>query len=63
VHKGIITAVKKVEFVSDRMSFTILRGHINILSVYGPTGDTIDDVKEINKGCRNFVWRSSISSS
>jgi hypothetical protein len=27
VHKRIISAVKKVEFVSDRMSYIILRGH------------------------------------
>jgi hypothetical protein len=27
VHKGILSAVKTVEFVSDRMSYIILRGH------------------------------------
>jgi hypothetical protein len=27
VHKQIISAVKSVEFVSDRMSYIILRGH------------------------------------
>jgi hypothetical protein len=27
VHKRIISAVKRVEFVSDRMSYIILRGH------------------------------------
>jgi hypothetical protein len=26
VHKGIMSAVKKVEFVSDRISYIILRG-------------------------------------
>jgi hypothetical protein len=26
LHKGIILAVKRVEFVSDRMSYIILRG-------------------------------------
>jgi exonuclease III len=50
VHKRIISAVKKVEFVSDRMSYTriILRGrwcHIIILNVHAPTEDETDDVK------------------
>jgi hypothetical protein len=26
VHKGVISAVKRVEFISDRMSYTTLRG-------------------------------------
>jgi hypothetical protein len=36
VHKRILSAVKRVEFVSDRMSYIILRGcwfHINVLNV------------------------------
>jgi hypothetical protein len=36
VHKRIISAVKRVEFVSDRMSYIILRGpwcHIIVLNV------------------------------
>jgi hypothetical protein len=27
VHKRIVSAVKRVEFISDRMSYIILRGH------------------------------------
>jgi hypothetical protein len=48
VHKTIISAVKRVEFVSDRMSCIILRGrwfHI-VLNVHAPTEDKIDDVKD-----------------
>jgi hypothetical protein len=48
VHKRIISAVKRVEFVSDRMSYIILRGHwchIIILNVHAPTEHKIDDVK------------------
>jgi hypothetical protein len=48
VHKRIISAVKKVEFVSDRMSYIILRGrwcNIIVLNVHGPTEDKIDDTK------------------
>jgi hypothetical protein len=42
VHKRIISAVKRVEFVSDRMSYIILRGrwcHIIVLNVHAPTED------------------------
>jgi hypothetical protein len=49
VHKRIIPAVKRVEFVSDRMSYTILRGrwcHIIDLNVHAPTEDKTDDVKD-----------------
>jgi hypothetical protein len=42
VHKIIISAVKRVEFVSDRMSYIMLRGrwcHIIVLNVHAPTED------------------------
>jgi hypothetical protein len=40
VHKRIISAVKRVEFVSERMSYVILRGHwfhIIVLNVHAST--------------------------
>jgi hypothetical protein len=49
VHKTIISAVKRVEFVSDRVSYIILRGrwcHIIVLNVHVPTEDKTDDVKD-----------------
>jgi hypothetical protein len=49
VHKRIISAVKKVEFVSDRMSYIILRGrwcNIIVLNVHAPTEDKIDYIKD-----------------
>jgi hypothetical protein len=49
VHKRIISAVKRVEFVSGRMSYIILRGrwcHIIVLNVHVPTEDKTDDVKD-----------------
>jgi exonuclease III len=49
VHKRIISAVKRVEFVSDRMSYIILRGrwfHIIVLNVHAPTENKTDDVKD-----------------
>jgi hypothetical protein len=49
VHKRIISAVKRVEFVSDRMSYIMLRGrwcHIIVLNVHAPTEDKTDGVKD-----------------
>jgi hypothetical protein len=49
VHKRIISAVKWVDFVSDRLSYIILRGrwgHIIVLNVNAPTEDRSDDVKD-----------------
>jgi hypothetical protein len=49
VHKRIISAVERVEFVSDRMSYIILRGRwcdIIILNVHAPTEDKTDNVKD-----------------
>jgi hypothetical protein len=49
VHKGIVSAVKRVEFVSDRMSYIILRDRwcdIIVRNVHAPTEDKIDDMKD-----------------
>jgi exonuclease III len=49
VHKRITSAVKRVEFISDRMSYIILRGcwcHIIVLKVHVPTEEKTDDVKD-----------------
>jgi hypothetical protein len=49
VHRRIISAVKRVEFVNDRMSYIILRGqwcHVIVLNVHAPTEDKTDDVKD-----------------
>jgi hypothetical protein len=49
VHKRIISAVKRVEFVGDRRSYIILRGrwcHIIVLNDHYPTDNKIDDVKD-----------------
>jgi exonuclease III len=57
VHERIISAVKRVEFVWDRMSYIIQRGrwfYIIILNVHAPTEDKIDDVKESFKEFENI---------
>jgi hypothetical protein len=49
VHKIIISAVKRVESVSDRMPYIILCGHwshIVVLNVHSPTQDKINYVKD-----------------
>jgi hypothetical protein len=48
VHNRIISAVIRVEFVSDRMSYVILKGRwydIIVLNVHAPTEDK-DDIKD-----------------
>jgi hypothetical protein len=49
VHKRIISAVRRVEFVSDRMSYTILRGrwcNIIVVNVHTPCEDMSNDIKD-----------------
>jgi hypothetical protein len=49
VHKRIISAVKRVEFVSDTISYIILKGrwcYIIVLNVHATMEDKIDDIKE-----------------
>jgi hypothetical protein len=49
VHKRIISAVRRVEFVSYRMSYIILRGrwcNIIVVNVHAPCEDTSDDIKD-----------------
>jgi hypothetical protein len=68
VHKRIISAVKRVEFVSDRMSYIILRGrwcHIivtrsNREATHSPS--KITDLKRtwiILPFPHTFLWRSA----
>jgi hypothetical protein len=49
VHNRIIAAVKRVEFVSDRMSYITLKGRwcdIIVLNVHAPTEDKDDVIKD-----------------
>jgi endonuclease/exonuclease/phosphatase family metal-dependent hydrolase len=49
VHQRIISAVKRVEFVSNRVSYIILGGrwcHIIVLNVHATTKDKTDEVKD-----------------
>jgi hypothetical protein len=49
VHNRIISAVKRVELVSDRMSYITLKGlwrDIILLNVHAPTEHKDDDIKQ-----------------
>jgi exonuclease III len=49
VNKRITSAVKRVEFVSDRMSYMIYRGRwcdIIVFNVHAPTEEKIDDIND-----------------
>jgi hypothetical protein len=49
IHKRIVSVVKRVELVSNRMSYIILRGrwcNIIVLNVHDPAEDKIDDIKD-----------------
>jgi hypothetical protein len=49
VHNRIISAVKMVEFVSDRMSYITLKGRwcdIIVLNVHAPTEDKDEVIKD-----------------
>ncbi len=49
VHQRIASAVKRVEFVSDRMSYIVLRGrwcNIIVLNVHAPSEEKSDGSKE-----------------
>jgi hypothetical protein len=49
VHKRIASAAKRVEFVSDRLTYIILRGHwcnIIVLNVHAPTEDKLNEMKD-----------------
>jgi exonuclease III len=49
VHQRIASAIKRVAFVSDRMSYIVLRGHscnIIVLNAHSPTEVKSDDSKD-----------------
>jgi hypothetical protein len=49
VHQRIVSAIKRVEFVSDRMSYIVLRGrwcNIIVLNAHAPTEEKGDDSKD-----------------
>ena len=48
VHRRIVSAVKRVEFVSDRLSYVVLRGHWHniVVNVHAPSEEKSDEAKD-----------------
>jgi len=49
VHHRMVSAVKRVEFVSDMLSYIVLRGrwrNINVVNVHAPSEEKSDESKE-----------------
>jgi hypothetical protein len=49
IYHGIISTIKRAEFVGDRTSHIVLRGHwckIMVLNVHTPSGEKSDDSKD-----------------
>jgi len=49
VQRRIVSAVKRVEFVSDRLSYIVLRGlwrNIIVVNVYAPSEEKSDESKD-----------------
>ena len=49
VHHRIISAVKRVEFVSDRLSYIVMRGrwcNVIVLNVHAPSEEKSGDLKD-----------------
>jgi exonuclease III len=49
VHHRIVSVIKRVEFVSDRMSYIVLRGrwcNVIVLNVHAPTEEKSDNSKD-----------------
>jgi hypothetical protein len=50
-YQRIVSAIKRVEFFSDRMSYIVLRGlwcNIIVLNAHAPTEEKGDDSKEVS---------------
>ena len=49
VHRRIVSAVKRVEFVSDRLSYIVLRGRWHytiVVNVHAPSEEKSDEAKD-----------------
>jgi len=49
VHRRLVSAVKRIEFVSDRLSYILLRGrwlHIILVNVHAPSEEKSKGMKD-----------------
>jgi len=50
VHRRLVSAVKRIEIVSDRLSYIVLKGrwlHIIVVNVHVPSEEKSEELKEI----------------
>ena len=49
IHRRLVTAVKRIEFVSDRLSYILLKGrwlHIIVVNIHAPSEEKVEEVKD-----------------
>ena len=49
MHRRLVSAVKRIEFVSDRFSYIVLRGrwlHIILVNVHAPSEEKSEELKD-----------------
>ena len=49
MHRRLVSAVKRIEFVSDRLSYIVLRGcwlHIILVTVHVPSEEKSEELKD-----------------
>ena len=49
MHRRLVSAVKRIEFVSDRLSYIVLNGHwlhIIVVNVHTPSEEKSEEVKD-----------------
>ena len=49
MHRRLVSAVKRIEFVSDRLSYIVLKGHwlhIIVVNVHAPSEEKSEEVKD-----------------
>ena len=61
VQHRIVSAVKRVEFVSDRVSYIFLRGRIVVLNVHAPSEEKSDHSRQFLRGIRAGFWTIFLS--
>ena len=52
IHRRLVSAVKRTEFVSNRLSYIVLRGrwlHIIVVNVHAPSGEKSEESKELGE--------------
>ena len=49
MHRRLVSAVKRIEFVSDRRSYIVLKSrwlHIIVVNIHAPSEEKVEEVKD-----------------